>query len=160
MNESEYRQLILDNLKLVRIIALKIMTRLPAGIDLSDLIHTGILGLIDAIKRYDPGKGTKFVTYASLRIRGSILDELRNLDWASRSLRHKIKDVENAFGTLEAELGRAPSEEEVAGSLKMDIGNFHKLLDDAKGYGTGVYRYVNAEKQEIPDETVLSYSSN
>jgi RNA polymerase sigma factor FliA len=155
--ESEYRQLILDNLRLVRIIALKIRSRLPAGIELGDLIHTGILGLIDAIKRFDPGKGTKFATYASLRIRGAILDELRNLDWASRSLRHKIKDIEAAFGTLEMELGRPPTEEEVARSLKMDIREFHRLLDDAKGLGSGVYRYSDPNQQEIGDEMTIGH---
>jgi RNA polymerase sigma factor for flagellar operon FliA len=120
-------------------------------------VHTGILGLIDAIKRYDPSKGTRFATYASLRIRGAILDELRNLDWASRSLRQKIKGVGNAFENLEMKLGRPPKEEEVADSLNISLPEFHKLLNESRGVGIGVFRMPAQDEANITDEEMLSY---
>lgn len=161
MDDQEYRRLILDHLRLVRIIALKIMARLPAGIELNDLVHTGIIGLIDAVKKFDPAKGVKFATYASLRIRGAILDELRNLDWATRTLRQKIKDMEGTFLQLEQQLGRPPTEEEVARSLDLELPAFHHMLDQAKGLGTGVYRHGGGEDEgELAGEQILSYTSD
>ncbi len=127
---------------------------------MEDLVHTGILGLIDAVRKYDPTKGTKFATYASLRIRGAILDELRNLDWASRSLRQKIKEVEHAFEALEKELGRPPAEEEVAASLNMPLVDFQKLLDESRGVGIGVFRLAAEDEGNIGSERVLKYFSD
>lgn len=157
MNKEEFEKTVLDNLNIVRIIASKMHSRLPAGIELDDLIHTGILGLIDAVKKYDPTKGTRFATYASLRIKGAILDELRNLDWASRSLRQKIKDVECAFETLEIKLGRPPKEEEVAESLDMSVTEFQKLLNESKGVGIGVFRIEMEDEANITDRKILKY---
>lgn len=157
MNREEFEKTVLDNLNIVRIIASKMRSRLPAGIELDDLIHTGILGLIDAVKKYDPTKGTRFATYASLRIKGAILDELRNLDWASRSLRQKIKDVECAFETLEVKLGRPPKEEEVAQSLGMTVAEFQKILNESKGVGVGVFRIEMEDEANITDRKILKY---
>jgi RNA polymerase sigma factor for flagellar operon FliA len=157
MDKAAFEKQVLDNLKIVKIIASKIHARIPAGIELTDLVHTGVLGLIDAVRKYDPGKGTKFSTYASLRIRGAILDELRNLDWASRSLRQKIKEVENAFETLEMKLGRPPKEEEVAKSLVMSIPEFHKLLDESRGVGIGVFRISSEDEANIANGKMLKY---
>jgi RNA polymerase sigma factor for flagellar operon FliA len=120
-------------------------------------VHIGVLGLIDAVGRYDPSKGTRFATYASLRIKGAILDELRNLDWASRSLRQKIKEVENAYETMEMKLGRPPDEDEVADSLNMSLPEFHKLLDESRGVGIGVFRIPARDEANITDEEMLNY---
>lgn len=157
MDNAEFEKQVLDNLNIVKIIASKIYSRIPSGIELEDLVHTGVLGLIDAVRKYDPTRGTKFSTYASLRIRGAILDELRNLDWASRSLRQKIKEVENAFEALEMKLGRPPKEEEVAKSLNLSIVDFHKLLDESRGVGVGVFRIEAEDEANISDSSVLKY---
>lgn len=151
MNQKEYQQLVLDHLPTVKIIALKIAARLPAGIEFADLIQSGVVGLLNAAARFDPGRGTKFATYASPRIRGAILDELRNLDWASRNLRQKIKDVETVFQVLEKELSRPPSEEEAAARLGMEKDDFLRLLDDARGVGTGVYRMPAADGDSLDE---------
>ena len=157
MKQEEFEQTVLDNLHIVKIIACKLHARLPGGIELDDLIHTGILGLIDAVKKYDPTRGTRFATYASLRIKGAILDELRNMDWASRSLRQKIKDVESAFNSLEVRLGRPPREEEVAESLGLSLEDFQKLLSESKGVGVGVFRIEMDDEANIVDEKTLKY---
>jgi RNA polymerase sigma factor for flagellar operon FliA len=157
MKNAEFEKQVLDNLHIVKIIASKLYARIPGGIELDDLVHTGILGLIDAVKKYDPTKGTRFSTYASLRIRGAMLDELRNLDWASRTLRQKIKEIENAFQTLEAKLGRTPQEEEVAKSMNMSMPEFHKLLSQSRGVGIGVFRIAAEDEGNIADDNVLHY---
>ncbi len=160
MDKAAFEKRILDNLKIVKIIASKIHSRIPQGIELEDLVHTGILGLIDAVRKYDPTKGTKFSTYASLRIRGAILDELRNLDWASRSLRQKIKEVEHAFDALEMQLGRPPEEEEVAKSLNLSIKEYHKLLDDSRGVAIGVFRIISDDESNMSDVNQLKYQAD
>lgn len=157
MNNAEFEKQIIDNLHIVKIIASKLHSRIPFGIELDDLVHTGILGLIDAVKKYDPTKGTRFATYASLRIKGAILDEMRNMDWASRSLRQKIKEVESAFNDMERKLGRPPREEEVAQSLNMPLAGFQKLLSESRGVGIGVFRFVPDDEGNIPDENLLHY---
>jgi RNA polymerase sigma factor for flagellar operon FliA len=157
MDKAVFESQVLDNLYIVKIIASKLHARIPGGIELEDLVHTGILGLIDAVKRYDPSRGTRFATYASLRIRGAMLDELRNLDWASRSLRQKIKEIENAFESLEIKLGRPPSEEEVAESLNMSLPEFYKFLNESRGVGIGVFRMPADDEANYTDEEMLSY---
>lgn len=157
MNKQEFEKRVLDNLYIVKIIASKLYARIPSGIELEDLVHTGILGLIDAVRKYDPTKGTRFSTYASLRIKGAILDELRNLDWASRSLRRKIKEIEQAFEALEIKCGRPPKEEEVAESLGMPLSAFQKLLNECRGVGIGVFRIALEDEANISDDRMLNY---
>ncbi|MCP4215812.1 MAG: FliA/WhiG family RNA polymerase sigma factor [bacterium] len=157
MDNEAFEKQVLDNLRIVKIIAARIYGRIPSGIDMDDLVHTGILGLIDAVRKYDPGKGTKFSTYASLRIRGAILDELRNLDWASRSLRQKIKEVENAYGALEMKLGRPPGADEVAESLNMSLPQFQKLLDESRGVGVGVFRIAAEDESRLSETNLIRY---
>jgi RNA polymerase sigma factor for flagellar operon FliA len=157
MNKEEFEEQVLNHLHIVRIIASQLYARIPPGIELEDLVHTGVLGLIDAVGRYDSSKGTRFATYASLRIRGAILDELRNLDWASRSLRQKIKEMGNAYEAMEMKLGRPPNEEEVADNLNMSLPEFHKLLNESRGVGIGVFRIPARDEANITDEEILSY---
>jgi RNA polymerase sigma factor for flagellar operon FliA len=157
MNKEEFEEQVLNHLHIVRIIASQLYARIPPGIELGDLVHTGVLGLIDAVGRYDPSKGTRFATYASLRIRGAILDELRNLDWASRSLRQKIKEMGNVYEAMEMKLGRPPNEDEVADNLNMSLPEFHKLLNESRGVGIGVFRIPARDEANITDEEILSY---
>lgn len=157
MTNAEFEKQVLDHLDIVKIIASRIHARIHWAVDLADLVHTGILGLIDAARKYDPARGVKFSTYASLRIKGAILDELRNLDWASRRQRQKIKAMENAFETLEAQLGRPAGEEEVAESLNMSLAEFQGLRDEAGDAGIGVFRIGVDDEANITDSKLLKY---
>ncbi len=119
---------------LVKRIAHHMMARLPASVEVDDLIQTGMLGLLDAVNLYDESHGAKFETYAALRIRGAILDGLREADWLPRNFRRDFRRIESAIATLEQRLGRAPSEQEVAGQLDMGLVDYQRMLQDARGY--------------------------
>jgi RNA polymerase sigma factor for flagellar operon FliA len=118
-------QIVLEHTPLIRYIVNRIAVRLPSHIDLDDLHNTGVIGLMDAIEKYDPEKNCKFKTYAEFRIKGAILDQLRSLDWVPRSVRQKSRRLERAYGEVEQRLGRTASEEEVADSLGLQIEKFH-----------------------------------
>ena len=115
---------------LIKYIASRIAIRLPPHIDLNDLINAGVIGLIDAIEKFDAGKQIKFKTYAEFRIRGAILDELRSMDWVPRSVRQKARKVEDAYARLEYSLGRPASDDEVAKEMNVDMDTFHRLLSE------------------------------
>lgn len=121
---------LMEILPLVKYIAGRIAIGLPKSVELDDLINAGVVGLIEAHANFDPGKGVKFESYASMRIRGSILDELRAIDWAPRSTRAKSREMERAISELANNLGRSPSEQEIAESLDVSLENLYKLLDD------------------------------
>jgi len=131
--------LITECLPLVKFIAHRISARLPAHVEVDDLIHSGILGLIDAVKKFEPDRNVKFKTYAEQRIRGAILDGLRDLDWVPRSLRRKKKDIETAYHLLEQQNGRAATDEEVAAHLGLTLDELHHSLDDLKGVTLGTF---------------------
>ncbi|HME70781.1 MAG TPA: FliA/WhiG family RNA polymerase sigma factor [Myxococcota bacterium] len=126
-------QIVLEHTPLIRYIVNRIAVRLPSHIDLDDLHNTGVIGLMDAIEKYDPDKNCKFKTYAEFRIKGAILDQLRSLDWVPRSVRQKSRRLERAYGEVEQRLGRSASEEEVADSLGLQIDKFHELLNQVRG---------------------------
>src|ERR1700759_4274103 len=107
-------QVVLEHLPLVKAIAIRVHESLPVHVDLDDLIHAGVLGLFDAVAKYDENKNVAFQAYAKHRIKGAILDSLRQLDWASRDLRRRHKQVEAATRELSASLQRTPTEAEVA----------------------------------------------
>ena len=136
---GDREKLILDCLPLVKFVAHRISARLPAHVEVDDLIHSGILGLIDAVKKFEPGRNVKFKTYAEQRIRGAILDGLRDLDWVPRSLRRKKKDIENAYHLLEQQAGRAATDEEVAAHLGLSLVDLHHALDELKGVTLGAF---------------------
>ncbi len=126
-------QIVLEHTPLIRYIVNRIAVRLPSHIDLDDLHNTGVIGLMDAIEKYDPEKNCKFKTYAEFRIKGAILDQLRSLDWVPRSVRQKSRRLERAFGEVEQRLGRSASEDEVADSLGLQIEKFHELMNQVRG---------------------------
>ena len=126
-------ELIRAYLPLVKRIAYHLMTRLPASVEVDDLIQAGLIGLLGAIERFDDTQGAQFETYASQRIRGAMLDELREADWASRNVRKASRQIESAIHSLQQRLGRQPSEQEIAGEMDMDIGDYFELLNDARG---------------------------
>src|ERR1043165_10048306 len=117
--------LIMEYAPLIRFIAQKIAVRLPSHIELDDLISSGVIGLMDAIEKYDPRRDNKFKTYAEFRIRGAILDELRAKDWVPRSVREKAKMLARAVAKIEQTLGRAATDEEVSEELKMSMDEFY-----------------------------------
>ncbi len=125
-------EIIIEYAPLVKYIAQKIASRLPSNIELDDLISCGVIGLMDAIEKFDPSRDNKFKTYAEFRIRGAILDELRAQDWVPRSIREKAKVIEKAYSKLEANLGRPASDEEMCAELKMTQDEFYDLLNKAK----------------------------
>jgi RNA polymerase sigma factor for flagellar operon FliA len=133
LSVAERDQLIIQYTPWVRFMALRMAAKLPSHIQAEDLISAGIIGLIDALDKFNPTREVQFKTYAQIRIQGAMKDELRALDWASRSMRQKVKRLEHAYATLEQELGRPPSSEEVANSLGIEMDEFEEMLDDVKG---------------------------
>ena len=125
-------EIILEYAPLVRYIAQKIASRLPPNIELDDMISCGVIGLMDAIEKFDPTRDNKFKTYAEFRIRGAILDELRAQDWVPRSVRDKAKMLDKTMVELEANLGRTASDEEVAEKLNMSIDEFYDLVNQVR----------------------------
>jgi len=116
---------------LVKYIAERLYSKLPDKVELDDLISAGIFGLMDAIDNFDPARGVKFETYCSPRIRGSILDELRSMDWVPRLVRARAHQLAKATHSLETHLGRKPTEKETAEELDMDMEEFDRLQRDA-----------------------------
>jgi len=113
---------------LIKYIASRIASRLPMHIEIQDLINSGVLGLMDAIEKFDPGKGVKFETYAEYRIKGSILDSLRAMDWVPRSVRKVATLLENTYADLEKKLGRPALDEEVAEAMDVEVEKLHKII--------------------------------
>jgi RNA polymerase sigma factor for flagellar operon FliA len=123
-------RLILHFAPLVKFVAGRVGAGLPASVDQADLVSYGVLGLIDAIEKFDPSRGIKFETYAIPRIRGAILDELRALDWVPRSVRSKAREVERAIGRLEGNLKRAPTDEELAQEIGIPVKDLQGQLGE------------------------------
>ena len=126
--ENIRESLILDNLPLVKYIVDKLSVYLPPSVDRDDLIEAGIIGLIDAVDKYDPEKNCKLSTYARFRIKGAILDELRSLDIIPKSMRQKSKQIEELHTRLESKLGRSPTDKEMADELGITEERYNKLL--------------------------------
>ena len=129
----ERQRLMLENLTEVRYIARHIHERLPSHVSIDDLFQAGILGLIDAVDKFDPQKNVQFMSYARFRIRGAILDSLRHMDWGPRNLRRQARRFERASRELTAELGHFPSESEIASKLGLPIEDFQLLLGELRG---------------------------
>lgn len=132
LSPEKRNELILTYTPLIKYIASRLASRLPSQVALDDLVSCGIIGLIDAIDKFDLSKNVQFKTYAEFRIKGAMLDELRSLDWVPRSIRRKITDLEQTYAELEKKLGRPATDEEMAQHFKMPLAHFHKLLDETK----------------------------
>jgi RNA polymerase sigma factor for flagellar operon FliA len=128
-------RLILHYSPLVKFVAGRVASGLPQSIEQSDLVSYGIFGLIDAIDKFDPGRGFKFETYAISRIKGAIIDELRSIDWVPRSIRAKARAVERAYSKLENELRRSPDDKEVAAELDVDEEELNHVLSQVSFTG-------------------------
>ena len=117
---------------MIKYVANRIAMRLPPHIEVDDLISVGVLGLMDAITKYDSSRGAKFKTYAEFRVRGAILDELRSLDWVPRSIRQKASQVDKVVQGLQAKLRRTPEDAEVAKEMGLSLDQFHETLNETK----------------------------
>lgn len=133
LSPMEREEVILKYSPLIKYLASRLSLRLPPHISVDDLISSGVIGLMDAIDKFDPSKNIKFKTYAEFRIRGAMLDELRAQDWVPRSVRKKMTELEKTYSKLEKELGRAAEDEEVAASLGISMDEFYSLLEETKG---------------------------
>src|SRR5438046_657707 len=137
ISAAERDRLILENLPQVRLIARRIHDKLPESVSLDDLISTGVVGLITAIDNFDPSQNVKLKTYAEYKIRGAILDSLRELDWAPRQKRKKAKQIEAAISVAEQRLHRAPTEDEIARELSLTLDQYHEWLVEVRGVNIG-----------------------
>jgi RNA polymerase sigma factor for flagellar operon FliA len=132
-NTPVSEDLLREHLPMVRFLALRIRERLPQQVEMEDLISAGIVGLMDALQKFDPNKKVQFRTYAQFRVRGAMLDSLRALDWGPRDLRRKGRAVEEAIRSLSATLGKAPTESEVAKQMGLDLNTYQQLLGELSG---------------------------
>jgi len=155
--ESEREALILEHMPQIKYIAQRISTKLPAHVELNDLISTGVLGLLDAIEKFDPNRGVKFKTYAELRIKGAILDSLRNLDWAPRSLRKKSKELEKVLHDLEQRLGRPATDKDICDEMNISLEEFYELVDQIKGLNLGSFQELVGHDDDKSGDPLVSY---
>jgi len=149
LDPKKREELVLTYTPLIKYIATRLASRLPSHVALDDLISCGIIGLIDAIDKFDLSKNVQFKTYAEFRIKGAMLDELRALDWVPRSVRTKITQLERAYGNLEKRLGRPAQDEEVAKELRITLEEYHKLLDETK---TVSFMDIEVLRQRAPEQ--------
>lgn len=137
LDDAERERLLLEHLPQVHFVARRIHLRLPQQVLLEDLVHAGILGMIDAVRKYDPAKNVQLKHYAEFRIRGAILDSLRLVDWSPRALRRQARRMEEAAARCQARLGRDPSEVELADEMQMSLANLQRLQRDLRGLEVG-----------------------
>ena len=123
--------LITQHVDLVKRIAQHLIARLPSTVDLDDLMQSGMVGLLEAAGNFDPDRGASFETYAGIRIRGAMLDDIRKHDWTPRSVHHKYRKVAEAINEIESELGRPAKSEEIAARLDITVDEYHKILADS-----------------------------
>ena len=132
ITEENREEVIKKYSPMIKYVANRIAMRLPPHIEVDDLISVGVLGLMDAISKYDSSRGAKFKTYAEFRVRGAILDELRSLDWVPRSIRQKASQVDKVVVALQSKLSRQPEDEEVAKEMGLSLDQFHNTLNETK----------------------------
>src|SRR5277367_2681061 len=138
--DAERERVLMEQLPQVRYIARRIHERLPRHVPFEDLVHAGVIGLIDALHKFDRSKLVQFGSYAKFRIRGAILDSLREMDWSPRDLRRKARRLEEAHNTLRSSLGRNPSEVELAAELGIPLRGLQLLLGEISGLEVGSLR--------------------
>jgi RNA polymerase sigma factor FliA len=152
-NESERDRLVLQHLPLVRSIAVRVYENLPVHVDLDDLVHAGVMGLFDAAQKYNGDKQVTFRGYAKHRIKGAILDSLRDMDWASRDLRKRHKQLEAITRELAAVMERNPTEAEIAEKMGMDVARWRQVAIELRMVGlmSASTRAPESENQNVPE---------
>ncbi len=154
LSTAEREQLLMEHLPSVRYIARRIHERLPQHVELEDLVSAGVVGLIDALSKFDSMKQVQFKSYSQFRIRGAILDSLRSVDWSPRELRRKGRAVEEAIRNTTQQLGRAPSEQEIAKEMRLSLAEYQALMGDLKGLEIGT---LHLERSEESGDEELAY---
>ncbi len=144
----ERQRLLLENLVEVRYIAGRIHERVPSQVSFDDLFHAGILGLIDAVDKFDPQRNIRLKSYARFRIRGAILDSLRQMDWSPRKLRRQARRLQRASHELTGELGHSPSMSEIAFKLSVPIEDLHRLYGELRGLAPRSLQYWSEDEAE------------
>src|SRR5258708_5158529 len=143
-------RIVLEHLPLVKAIAIRVHENLPVHVDLDDLVHAGVLGLFDAASKFDPEKQVAFSSYAKHRIKGAILDSLRQLDWASRDLRRRHKQVEAATRDLATTLQRTPTEAKISAKLGVDVERWRQMMVDLRSVGLASAPSRAIEHDDLP----------
>ena len=166
VDDYEKEELIKSYLPLVKKVVHRLSGRLPKDVDIKEMLNSGIIGLVDALEKYDPKHETNFATYAQFRIRGAILDSFRSQDWLPRSLRFKSHKIEAAFRKIEQKLGRPATDEEVARELGIEITELQKLLGEVGsmvmlsfeelGFGHGEERFQSDDWMQSTSEDPLN----
>lgn len=132
--KSDKNSILTEHAPLVKRLAYQLKARLPPSVEVDDLVQAGMIGLLDAVNRYEETHGAQFETYAIQRIRGAMLDELRSSDWLPRGVRQNMRKIENAMNELQQRLGRPPMETEVAKHLKLSLSDYQELLGESGGH--------------------------
>lgn len=158
LDQDERDRLLMENLPQVHYIATRIHDRLPPHVPLEDLVNAGIVGLLEAIQNFDPSRGAQVKTYAELRIRGAILDSLRDMDWSPRALRRKGRQLEECHSRLRQNLERSPSEQELAEDMQISLKELRALLCDLRGLNLGSLQALTND--DSTGEQVFRYSPN
>ncbi|MGV1099954.1 FliA/WhiG family RNA polymerase sigma factor [Thiovibrio sp. JS02] len=157
LNAEKRNELILTYTPLIKYIAARLAARLPSQVSVDDLISCGIIGLIDAINKFDLSKNVQFKTYAEFRIKGAMLDELRALDWVPRSVRRKITDLEKVYADIEKKQGRPATDDEAAKSLGLGMEDFYRLLDETKAVTFMDIEFLRQKSAEANEPTLAEY---
>ncbi len=144
-NEEDRQRMLTEQLPQVRYIARRIHERLPRHVPFEDLVHAGVVGLIDALQKFDKTKHVQLASYAKFRIRGAILDSLREMDWSPRDLRRQSRRVEEAHDKLRLELGRNPTEPEIAKEMEIALPELQKLLGEISSLEIGSLRIISPD---------------
>jgi RNA polymerase sigma factor for flagellar operon FliA len=154
----EKERLVNQYAPLVKRIAFHLMAKLPASVQVDDLVQNGMIGLLDALGRFEEGMGAQFETYAVQRVRGAMLDGLRENDWLPRGLRKEMRRVETAIQKLEHEQGRPPNETELASALDMSLADYQKLLQDARGHQLVYLEDISGDDEDYLDRHAAGVS--
>jgi RNA polymerase sigma factor for flagellar operon FliA len=143
--KADKDSLLTEHMPLVKRLAHHMKAKLPPSVEVDDLVQAGMIGLLDAINRYEETHGAQFETYAVLRIRGAMLDELRSSDWLPRSMRQNMRKIETAMSALQQRLGHPPTESEVAKMLKLSLADYQEMLSDGGGHQLVYYEDFHAD---------------
>ncbi len=146
--KNDKEQCLKEYAPLVKRIAHHMMAKLPSSVEVNDIIQAGMIGLLDAVGRYDELRGAQFETYAAQRIRGAMLDELRSADWLPRSLRRDMRRIEASISKLQQKLGRAPSESEIAKEMDIPLAEYQEMLGGSRGAQLVYYEDFHEEGDE------------
>jgi RNA polymerase sigma factor for flagellar operon FliA len=148
---DERNALVMQELPQVYYIAARIHERLPQHIEIEDLVNAGVIGLLEACRNFDAGKNAQFKTFAKFRIRGAILDSLRVLDWGSRGLRRKAREIADTTALLETRLGRAPSKDEIASEMKISLDQLDTAMTQLDGLQIVGQQAASYDREEMLD---------